>query len=182
MLRKMNKSFFLLLFLSQLHLGFAAMETEPLKFKTHDLNIQAYSVSDVKIEYAGTQFTLFEGKVSKAKTAQDETKYPNGKSGSYVAFNSLANVEWCSQDGDRHKYELDFNEIFKEKKVLHDADPAQIYKPLPILGNEPTIIIELNNRTLNVYMYTVLSMIPVNSKATTREQHENRVLAFSKTF
>lgn len=151
-----------------------------LKFKTHDLNIQCYSASNMKLEYAGNEFHLFEGKVSKEKTPADENRYPNGKSGSYNAFAGPVNLKWRSRDGSQHATTINLDEIFKDRKVLHKEDPSKIYMPMPITGNEPTIIIEINDRTVNVYMFVAIQLVSANT--TKRDESDNRTLAFSKTF
>lgn len=179
----LKKKQIFLIFILQTQLGCAAMlDDNVLKFKTHDLNIQCYSVGDVRLEYAGTLYTLFDGKISKEKTAKDATKYPSGKSGSYYAFASPVKIEWRSRDGTRLQHTLNLDEIFKDRRVLHTDDPARIYKPMPITGDEPTIIVELNDRTVNVYMFAVIQLIPVDPNAKQRDEHENRTLAYSKTY
>lgn len=91
-------------------------------------------------------------------------------------------MEWRSKDGTPFKHTLDLNSIFNDKKILHDENPADIYKPMPIFGRQPTIIIEVNDRTVNVYMFTSIQLIPKDPNAARRNRRDHRVLAYSQTF
>ncbi len=164
----------------QTQLGSRAMANEgELKFTTHDLNIQAYSISDVNLVYAGSPHELSAGQLTRAKTVEDETRYPGGKSGSYQAFAGPVQIDWRSKDGTQIKYALDLDAVFKDRKILHTEDVSKLYKPEPVYGGEPTIIIELNDRTLNVYMFVTMRL---EHDETKRIHHDHRTLAFSKTF
>ncbi|MBI1773013.1 MAG: hypothetical protein HYR68_11835 [Burkholderiales bacterium] len=164
----------------QTQLGSSAMANEDfLKFSKHDLNIQAYSASDVEVLYAGTPHKLSAGKLAPAKTEKDQNKFPNFKSGTYVTFAGPVDVKWSAADGSKLAASLNLDEIFKDRRVLHTDDASRLYKADPVAGGHPTIIIEVNDRTLNMYM---LVTIRLEKDATTREHHDHRTLAYSKTY
>lgn len=148
-----------------------------LKFSQHDLNIQVYSASDVYLVYAGTPHTLAKGSLAAAKTERDNNRYPNFKSGTYPTFAGPVEVKWTAADGSKLHASLDFDQIFKERKVLHQDDASRLYKNDPTDG-DPTIIVEVNDRSLNVYMFVTLRL----EKGADIEHHEWRTLAFSKTY
>jgi hypothetical protein len=167
----------------QTHLGGLAMANDDmLSFKTHDLRVEIYSASDLNLVYAGSPHQLSPGELARDKTPQDDTKYWGGTSGSYVAFAGPVQLQWRSRDGVQHSYSLDLDEIFKDRRVLHSEDPLRIYKPMPITGGEPTIVIEVIDRTVNVYMFAALQLMPDDPKAVRRDEREHRTLAYSKTF
>lgn len=150
-----------------------------LKFSTHDLNIQVYSASDVELVYAGTPHKLSTGKLAPAKTKTDETKYLNFKSGAYNAFPGPVEIKWSTADGSKLAASIDLDDIFKERKVLHTEEMSRLYMADPIAGGRPTIIVEVNDRTLNIYMAVTLRL---EKDAVTREHRDYRTLAFSKTY
>ncbi len=148
-----------------------------LKFASHNLNIQVYSASDVYLVYAGTPHTLAKGTLAAAKTERDNNRYPNFKSGTYPTFAGLVEVKWRAADGSQLQTTLDFDQIFKDRKVLHQDDASRIYKNDPTYG-DPTLIVEVNDRTLNVYMFVTLRL----EKGADIEHHEWRTLAYSNTY
>ncbi len=155
---------------------------DALTFSTHDLNIQIYNASDLRLVYGGTAHEISLGELARMKTPKDETRYPSGKSGSYIAFAGPVQIEWRSQDGVKHSCVLDLDEVFREKTVRHTQDPSRIYRPMPITGGEPTIIIEVNNRTVSVYLFAAIQLTPVDPNAVRRDECDTRTLAYSKTF
>jgi len=159
-----------------------AADDDVLKFQTHELNLQIYSAGDLRLVYAGSPHEIAMGRIAKDKTAEDAARYPGFTSGDYPAFAGPVEMEWRSKDGTHFKHTLDLDSIFKDRKVLHDENPADIYKPMPILGRQPIIIIEVNDRTVNVYMFTSIQLNPKDPDAARRDRRDHRVLAYSKTF
>lgn len=155
---------------------------DTLSFKTHDLRVEIYSASDLKLVYAGSAHLLSPGEIARDKTPQDDIKYWGGTSGSYVAFAGPVQIDWRSRDGIQRSCSLNLDEIFKDRRVLHSEDPTRLYRPMPITGNEPTIVIEVVDRTVNVYMFAALQLVPADPAAVRREEREHRTLAYSKTF
>lgn len=158
------------------------MFSEPgLRFTTHDMGVACYGVSDVSIAYGGTERLLCSGQLAPAKTAADETRYPNVKFGSYPAFADPLQVRWRARDGSDHACVLALADLFPDRQVLHTEAPARIYQAAPLTGGEPTIIVELVERTLNIYMFASLQLAP-GSAGGAREERDHRTLAFSRTF
>lgn len=179
-LSKRNFAGFLMAIALQTQLGSSAMANEDfLKFSKHDLNIQVYSASDVDVLYAGTPHKLSAGKLAPAKTEKDQNRYPNFKSGSYITFAGPVEVKWSAADGSKLSASLNLDDIFKDRKVLHTDDVSRIYKADPISGGQPTIIIEVNDRTLNVYMFVTIRL---EKDEATRDHHDHRTFAYSKTY
>jgi hypothetical protein len=88
--------------------------------------------------------------------------------------------KWESRDGETHEYTVDLNTLFKDRRVLHTEDSKLIYTPDPISGGEPTIIFEINNRTLNIYMFVTIQVFDPSTKK--GAEHDHRTLVFTKTF
>lgn len=146
-----------------------------LKFNTYGVSIQLHEVSDVTIFQ---ETYLDEWELAWKKTQEDESSYPEP----WFSLDRFPKVDfkWESRDGDTHEYIIDLNTLFKDRRVLHTEDPKLIYTPDPISRGEPTIIFEINNRTLNIYMFVTIQVFDPSTKK--GAEHDHRTLVFTKTF
>jgi hypothetical protein len=157
-------------------------QDQVLKFSNHDLGIHCYNgVKNVRLVYAGSPHTLCTTGPGLEKTAADENEPPNGSSGSYKAFAGPVEIDWLARDGSALHLDLDLDAIFKDRIVLHKADPARIYQPKPITGGEPLIVVEVIDRTVNVYMSLQLQLVRAEDPEGRREGSDQYTLAYSKT-
>jgi hypothetical protein len=155
---------------------------QPLRFSTHHFALFCYAVSDVRVTYAGRAHELWdEGGPAPAKTAADATRYPNAQFGVYEAFEGPVQARWRAQDGSALSWDVDLEQVFPDRTVLHGADPQRIYAPIPLTGGRPVLIVELNDRTLNIYMDVTVQTVPASAAATKRDETEYRTLAYSHT-
>ncbi len=152
-----------------------------LTFTTHDLALACYQVREVCLDYAATRRSLFTEREAPAKTAADALRYPNVKYGSYPAFAGPLQVRWRSRDGEQHGLTIELDSIFPGRVVPHSEAPERLYQPMPLSGAEPTIIVELLDRTLNVYLFATLQLVPDAAVQEAREERDVRALAFSHT-
>ena len=153
----------------------------PLTFKTHDISTNCYSAQDVKISYGSLVNKICAKGISREKTANDDRRLPTGSALGYRAFEDKVYVEWRSSDKEFHSQVLDLDEIFKGKVVLHNIDPKLIYWPIPMVGDGPTIVVEVNDRTLNVYMDVEVKFETKNENSIAVSATRFRTLAFTKT-
>jgi hypothetical protein len=153
-----------------------------LKFNSHDFSVFLFSVSHVKIEYAGSLHTLTDDEIAPEKTVKDAVRYPNIKSGLYPAFASPVSIQWRSRDGQEHACIINLDELFKDRRVLHSEPTERLYKPSPIGGGVPTIIIELDDRKVNIYMFACMQIVPDVNRPTKRSLVEHRTLVYSHQF
>jgi hypothetical protein len=153
----------------------------PLTFKTHDFAIDFYSAQDVKISYGSLVYKIYGKGISREKTANDDRRLPTGAALGYRAFEDKVYVEWRTSDRELHSQVLDLDEIFKGKIVLHSIDPKLIYWPIPMVGGGPTIVVEVNDRVLNVYMDVEVKFETKNENSITVSATRFRTLAFTKT-
>jgi len=153
----------------------------PLTFKTHDFSPDCFSAQDVKISYGNLVDKICTKGIYREKTADDDRRLPIGAALGYRAFEDKVHVEWRSRNKEFHSQVLDLDEIFKGKIVLHNIDPKLIYWPLPMIGDGPTIVVEVNDRTLNVYMDVKVRFETKNEHSITRSATRFRTLAFTKT-
>lgn len=81
---------------------------------------------------------------------------------SYVGIENFpkpAVVEWTSMDGAQHKAEVDFSTIFKDQWALNNVPTADaLMHSISPVGplTTPSVFLEVNDRTLNVYIKTFI--------------------------
>ena len=160
-----------------------AMEmNKVLKFSTHDFGILCYGgITNLELVYAGSSHELCFDTPGREKLPSDEKRGPGFLSGSYPAFAGPVEMEWNARDGTHLTHTIDLDEVFKDRVVLHTADSARIYKAKPISGGEPTIIVEVNDRTVSVYMKVSLQLVRADPTDTGRDRSTHFTRAYSKT-
>jgi hypothetical protein len=97
-------------------------------------------------------------------------------------FPDPAKIEWVSKGGTHHKAEIDIGSIFRDEQVLHNVPREEIPdQPDGRIGADPQILLEINDRTVRVYMRafvpTRTSQIPGNVYSGSRED-----LILAKTY
>lgn len=130
-----------------------------LKFSSHSLAIFCYGgISDVCIDYAKSRHDLTSAGIMPEKRPQDENRRPSGTSGSYVAFAGPLTARWKTRDGSSLEASIDLDTIFPDRAVLHSQDPNLIHRADPLVSKEPVILIEVDHRTVNIYMLVTLRL------------------------
>lgn len=161
-----------------------------LTFDKHDLYLDCYSASDLKIGYGNyRRHGLYnrehnpnhEREICRAKRPDDDSRYLNGTMGYYRSFEGPLRVQWHSLNDSEIDTTVDLNEVFPEKIIPNKENPNRIYWPIPTIGN-PVIVIEVNDRTLNIYSDVDISILSEDGNVSKRTSHRNRTLMFSKTY
>jgi len=131
----------------------------PLRFASHNFEAYCYNAISCHVVYDNFDFTG-----SGSERDPDDAvsgppppgDYKAHWSASYLGienFPAPAEVRWKSPDGVQHEAKVDMAAIFKDRLVWHKvpkADMADFFRG-PVAG-EPGIILEVNDRTINVYM------------------------------
>ena len=127
----------------------------PLKFQGHYFSVSTYSTYGCRVLYAGMQ---------RVDDAEDELQgsserlgdmYPNNMTatmGPIPNFPPPAKVTWRSRDGTAHEADIDIGEIFKDQRIRHNV--AREDASEPATDGITEIILEVNDRTINVYTRT----------------------------
>lgn len=152
------------------------------RFQSHDLSIHAFSASDVHIRYASESDDLFLNRVSIAKPEGWDERSPSGKSGPYPAFAGPLSVRWRSLDRTEHACELDLAELMPEPKILLPANMDDIDWEMPLLDPEPTLIVEIDDRKLSLYMHAIFRLRPDSLGAGRPRLSRQKTLVYSKVF
>ncbi|MDQ1919335.1 hypothetical protein [Massilia pseudoviolaceinigra] len=153
-----------------------------LAYSSHDFGLLCFGgVSNVRLTYAGAPHKLFHGKGDAApeKKTADATRIPGFLSGSYRTFAGPIDMQWRSRDGSELSHVIDLNKEVTGRHIPYDQ-PERVYAKKPFVVH-PTIIVEFNDRTVNVYLAATLQVIPLDPAKRTYDHVESRTLVYSKT-
>lgn len=125
----------------------------PMRFKQHSFGPRCYDTLECHVIYDNFAFG---GDKPTRPSASFGPNYLAGWDGSYSGvrnFPQPAKVAWRSKDGASHEAEIDFGEIFKDDLVKHFV-PQEEVSELPDGINivNPSILLEVNDRTIRIYM------------------------------
>ncbi len=159
----------------------------PLRFKAHDFEAKVYNTRSCRIIYANEEFAP-EPVDSPTGPPPSSDYREHWNFASYAGirnFPAPARVYWVSLDGSSHEATVDIGEIFKNEQVLYRVPdqeiPAGLYPQGLFL--DPSIFLEVNDRTINVYMKALIPtqhlQIPGNPYSNGRE---DVVLAWTHTY
>ena len=145
----------------------------PLKFGNHDFQAYCFNTLTCKVVYNNHNFTrFFTSKPSGPPPTPDYREH--WPFASYLGIRNFpppAEVQWTSMDGVEHEAKVDIGEIFKGERVLYNVPDSEI--PDRSWGGEPGIILEVNDKTISVYMKAFIAtkteQIPGNKYSYGRE-------------
>jgi len=155
---------------------------QALPFVTHSLALVCYDAGDLCVQYAGQTHWLCPGRIGRKKLITDNQRNPGDKVHGQVAFSGPMQVRWRTADGARHALELDLDRLFASKSVPHQEDPERIYQPMPFARGEPTLLLEVNGRMLNLYLDASIQLLPEPGYVQALQRRRRRFLAFRKVF
>ena len=117
----------------------------------------------------------YELKGSYASYGPDYQRSWSGIHGMIRNFPAPAKVSWRSKDGQAHEAEIDFGEIFKDERVRHNVPRDEVADMANgEYRHEPSIILEINDRTIRVYMRAFIPtkdfQIPGNPYSDARDE------------
>jgi len=167
--------------------GCAVAQPDVLTYSKHTLDIDCYNASDVKIKYGSynvpgrnNREVNNERKICRDKTERDEKRSPS-LTGMYHGFEGPLRVQWHALDDSVIDVVINLDEVFPNKVIPHNEDPKRIYWSIPT-SRLPFIVIEVNNRTLNIYSDVDILLLPEDGNVSNKKSHRNRTLVFSKTY
>lgn len=178
-----------IIFFSLLASGCSMPKPGVLTFDEHTFNLKCYRASDMKVAY-GNYHSL--GLSNRAYTPNHERRICRAKKlsdndsrgsmiGLYSAFEGPLHVQWHALDDSVINATVDLDEIFPDKEIPNNEDPKQIDWNFPTSGL-PAIVIEVNDRTLNIYSDVTILLEAPDHNPSHRISKRNRKLVFSKTY
>lgn len=128
----------------------------PLWFTAHDFDVSTYSTYGCKVRYGHYRIDEPDDELQSSSEALGSS-YPDNMTagwGPIPNFPPPATVSWRSKDGTPHEAEIDIGEIFKDKLIRHQVAREDIPEGISIGSTD--IILEVNDRTINVYTRTFI--------------------------
>ena len=123
----------------------------PLKFRAHYFDAYCYSTYGCKVLYRGMLRADDPDDVLQLSSESLGSRYPDNLSagmGPIPNFPPPAKVTWRSRDGTPHEAEIDIGEIFKDQLIRHNLKQDEISEDGIGPGALPSIILEVNDRTI----------------------------------
>jgi len=181
-----NKVLLMIICLSTLGVKIMA-EEKVIKFgERHNLDLYIYDASDASLRYSntfvGNRTTEYDDEprnLAPSKKAEDEENM-KATMGTYPIFAGEVKLMWHDYDDNLIEYSFDFNDIFPERIIPHPKELEDRIIWEEPLDDDPGIILEIINRTLNIYtLIDIDTLIPGTNKIESIRYHEK---VYSKTF
>jgi len=155
----------------------------PFRFKRHNFGAACYSTYGCKLVYADLLHLDQPEDELQPSSESIGPDYRDNLSGGrlgIVNFPPPAIVVWRSKDGTPHRTEVDMGAIFKDELILHNVPRNEVGEGSVL---EPEIILEVNDRTINVFMK---ARIPTKELQIPGNQHsrfrDDLILAYTRTY
>lgn len=134
----------------------------PLRFKVHSFSAYAFNTLKCKVIYAGEDFTTEHADTPSGPPPKGDYRSAWGF-GSYIGIRNFpgpVEVSWTSLNGQEHRASIDLADIFKGEEILHRVPDEEIPDGMYPQGLylDPGIFVEVNDRTISVYMRALIPM------------------------
>lgn len=158
--------------------------SKPIPFDRHKFGAASYDTYGCNVRYAGLSVLDEPDDVLQPPSAPVDG-YPDVMGAGILGIRNFplpAEVSWRDKNGNPHEAKVDIAAIFKDQVVLHKVPQDQL-PPILTANFDPEIILEVNDRTIRVWMRGRVStkdlQIPGNIHSRFRD---DMMLAYSKTY
>lgn len=153
----------------------------PLRFEMHGFEAHCYNARRCSVVYYDTVQTEMDPDEPPLPSRGDYQKNWGGAPEIGIPnFPEPALIKWQSMDGTPYEAEVDIGGIFKDELILHNVPQEEIPVETAATVGGPDIILEVNDRTINVYMKAAIAL---KDTATRKSAFRNDlILAWSKTY
>lgn len=159
----------------------------PLKFVDHSFEPYCYNTLACTVVYNNYDFNLADASTPSgpAHSSDYRNDWWPASHGGIRNFPLPAQVRWTSLDGVSHEAKVDIAGIFKNERVLYRVRDSEISDGIFPQGlvADPSIFLEVNDRTINVYMAAMIptktEQIPGNKNSSARI---DPILAWTHTY
>lgn len=130
-------------------------DTWSLRFDSFSFGARCYNTIRCSILYGNQEHSVYLDEPSGAPYSPDWKK---SWSAGYIVmpehvFPPPVQVKWTSMDGVENRASVDIEAIFPGRKVLHEVPREDLWEEwAKIHSHAPYILLEVNDRTINVYM------------------------------
>jgi hypothetical protein len=132
----------------------------PLKFKSHSFGAHCYSTYGCRVVYAGLEQRADDPDELRPSSSSYGPDYQRNWSGTHAMIRNFpppAQVSWRSEDGQAHAAEIDIGELFADEVIRHNVKREEMADlPNGEYEWEPAILLEVNDRTIRVYMRAMI--------------------------
>ena len=130
----------------------------PFKFEHHNFGVYCYDTVGCQVRYGGNfpHGARDENEADGPKPGdQEKTQLAwRGTRSAIKAFAGPVRARWKSLDGEQHDVEIDLNEVFPDKAVLHNVKFEELSERGAV--GRPDIVIEVEDRTISVWTATTV--------------------------
>lgn len=171
----------------------------PLRFHTHGFDAACFNTLACSIIYSRRQFGTrklgYDGTIFDVPSGQPPSEHWRDRWTGHQSvapaggrtFSSVVELEWISMDSREHTDVLDFEEIFKDRLVLHRIGRSEVKEAWldakSIHPVKPDLLVEVNDHTVNVFMRAIVAteaeQIAGNSRSHFRD---DIILAWTHTY
>ena len=154
----------------------------PLRFKKHNFESHCYNTIGCSVLYYRTyQTKKGEDEVSPAPVNAQYKKYWGGAMHIAIPnFPPPAVVKWKSMDGVAHEASIDIASIFKDELIRHNVPQDEIPIETAATVGGPDVILEVNDRTINVYMKAAIALRDTATRKS--DFREDLILAWRRNY
>ncbi|WP_132142329.1 hypothetical protein [Luteibacter rhizovicinus] len=154
----------------------------PLKFTDHNFSAYCFSTIGCKVFYHGRyDVEDRDDEVSSPLMGPDHLQHLDAVRVGIQNFPPPAIVSWRSKDGAYHEAKIDLDEIFKDRRIVHNVDERDIPDNASVA--DPDILLVVNDRTISVYMK---AFIPLKHQRDPGNKYSalshDAILVYAKTY
>lgn len=161
-------------------------EPWPLRFHTHTfdarcMNTLAASVIYDRFQFGNRKQGIFGEPVDSPSGPPQENWKESWRGRSSIlprggrTFPGPVAIEWASMDGETHAVSVDLDEIFQDRLILHRVKRSEVKETwlegASIQPVSPDILLELNDRSIRVYMR---ALVITEDEQSPGNPHSNR--------
>lgn len=158
--------------------------SKPIPFDRHTFGAASYDTYGCKVRYAGLNVLDEPDDVLQLPSAPVKG-YPDVMGAGIIGIRNFplpAEVSWRDKDGNSHETKVDIAAIFKDQMVLHNVPQEQL-PPILTAPIFPEIILEVNDRTINVWMRADVPTKDLQKPGNPYSRlRYDMMLAYSKTY
>ncbi|NID17466.1 hypothetical protein [Luteibacter yeojuensis] len=130
----------------------------PLRFTEHKFTAVCYSTLACNVWYAGVRSGDREPSSPSSEYGPNYLDHILGGHTGIANFPEPAELAWRSMDGVEHEARIDIGEIFRDRVIRHRVPREEVSEqPNRTPGENPQIMLEINDRTVRVYMRAFIS-------------------------
>ncbi len=154
----------------------------PLRFGGHYFDTACYSTYGCTVRYGNYFKEDPDDELRRASSSV--AAYPDVLGASWGPIRNFpppAIVTWRSSDGTPHSAEIDMDAIFKDRLIHHNLMREETSENADI--PDPGIILEVNDRTINVYMRAFISTKALQKPGNIHSNfRDDLIKVFSQTY